>query len=63
LNSCTFDFESNVGGILILIASWVSGLKTFPAVAISGNPSAPIYDMVGLQILFKYASNVFVVTG
>lgn len=31
----------------------VSGLKTFPAVAVGGKPSAPIYEIVGLHVLFK----------
>jgi len=43
---------SRVGGSLIEILKVVSGLKTFPAVAVGGSPSIPVTTTVGLQILY-----------
>lgn len=52
-----------MGGVLIETAKTVWGLNTFPAVAEAGIPSTPIYEIVGLQVLFKYPSKALSETG
>lgn len=42
---------SKVGGNLIEILAVVSGLKTLPAVAVAGKPSAPTMHKVDFHVL------------
>ena len=58
-NSFAFSSEFKVGGVLNDNYMLVYGLKTLPASKqLGGKPSIPIYDKVGLQVLFKYASKL-----